>query len=285
MRLFALTSLTMVAFAANSILNRLALTDGEIGPAGFAAIRMATGAIVLVLLLAYRAGALPRPARPDVAAIASLALYMLCFSFAYISMDAGLGALVLFGVVQITMFSWALLEGQRPPVARWVGMLCSLGGLALLSWPQGPVVIAPAALFLMALAGFGWGVYSLIGRGVTDPLAATGWNFVYALPVVLVFLPVWPDPSLPAWNGVLLAMLSGGVTSAMGYALWYSLLPDLGATRGALAQLSAPAIALVLGALVLGETLSLVSLLAAALILGGVAIGLRPTRRASSGGD
>ncbi|RYH08974.1 DMT family transporter [Tropicimonas sp. IMCC6043] len=279
MKLFLLTALTMVAFAANSLLNRLALAEGAIGPGGFAAIRVGSGAAVLAALLILRSRSLPRPARPRPAAIAGLSTYLLGFSFAYVSMDAGLGALILFGGVQVTMFLGALAEGETPPPRRWTGMVLSMAGLAVLTLPKGPVAVPPGALLLMACAAVGWGIYSLAGRRISDPLSVTAWNFLYSLPVVLVAHLVWPDVLEVSTRGLALAAISGGITSALGYALWYSLLPDLGATRGALAQLSAPAIALGLGALVLGESVTLYALLAAAMILGGVAIGLAPTRR------
>lgn len=279
MKLFLLTALTMVAFAANSLLNRLALVEGEIGPGGFAALRVASGVLVLLALLALRDRRLPGPMRPAWAAIAGLSAYMLGFSHAYVSMDAGLGALILFGGVQITMFLGALAGGERPPPRRWAGMVLSMAGLAVLTVPSGPVPLPPAALVLMATAAVGWGIYSLIGRGVTDPIAATAWNFAYSLPLVLAALAIWPDAVAPSARGVVLAVLSGGFTSALGYALWYRLLPRLGATLGALSQLSAPVIALGLGALFLGEALSPVSLLAALVILGGIALGLLPLRR------
>nr|WP_217898984.1 DMT family transporter [Oceanicola sp. 22II-s10i] len=280
MRLALLTALTMVAFAANSILNRLALSTQDIGPAAFAAVRVASGAVVLVLLLALRDRKVPAPARPVLPAIGGLAAYMLGFSFAYVSMDAGVGALTLFGIVQVTMFAGALTEGDRPPARRWLGMALALTGLAILTLPSGPVAVAPGALLLMGCAAVGWGIYSLIGRGVTDPLAATAWNFVYCLPVVALALILWPDSMGTTGRGLVLAVLSGGVTSALGYALWYALLPSLGATRAALTQLSAPVIALVLGAVLLGEAVSVTAVLSAALILGGIAVGVVPMRRA-----
>lgn len=269
----------MVAFAANSLFNRLALSEGEIGPSGFAAVRVATGVLVLAALLTTRDRAFPRLIRPELATVAGLAAYMLGFSFAYVSMDAGIGALVLFGGVQVTMFVGALLEGETPPLRRWAGMAFAIVGLAILTFPTGPVVVEPGALLLMACAAVGWGIYSLAGRRVTDPIAATGWNFLYSLPLVLIACLLWPDAIEPSWNGIVLAMISGGVTSAMGYALWYSLLPTLGATKGALAQLSVPAIALAMGALLLGEIVTWTAILAAAMILGGIALGVMPRRR------
>lgn len=278
MKLFALTALTMLAFAANSLLNRLALVDGAIGPGGFAAVRVASGLAVLLALVALRDRGVPRVPRPHIAAVIALTAYMLGFSHAYVSMDAGLGALVLFGGVQLTMFLGALAEGGRPPLQHWAGMGLSMVGLAVLTLPSGPVEIPTAALALMASGAVGWGVYSLIGRGATDPLAATAWNFAWSLPLVLIALVLLPDSGPATARGLGLAALSGGVTSGLGYALWYTILPKLGATRAALSQLSAPVIALALGAVLLGEVLASVALLAAAMILGGIGLGLIPAR-------
>lgn len=269
----------MVAFAANSILNRLALLDGAIGPGEFAAIRVASGLFVLVFLLLWRDRAVPKWRTPDLRAVAGLSIYMLGFSFAYVSMDAGLGALILFGGVQITMFAGALIEGDKPSRQRWFGMGIAMAGLAILTTPTGPVALSAQAILLMAAAAFGWGIYSLAGRHAKDPILATGWNFFYCLPIVLLALIILVRDPVISTGGILLAMLSGGVTSALGYALWYALLPRLGAVRGALTQLSAPAIALGLGALLLGETITMVAMIAAAMILSGIAIGFLPSKR------
>lgn len=270
----------MIAFSANSLLNRLALLDQTIGPGSFALIRVVAGALVLAVLLILRDRGQLRPVRPGGVGVLALAAYLLGFSYAYVSMDAGLGALILFGGVQITMFTGALIEGDRPSPARWLGMALAMVGLAILTLPSGPVAISPGAFALMGIASVGWGGYSLIGRGATDPIAATGWNFVYALPVVLAVALIFPDAIRISMKGVALAVVSGGLTSALGYALWYALLPRLGATRGALAQLSVPALTLGLGALLLGEPLTLAAMLSALLILGGILIGLLPIRRA-----
>ena len=279
MRLFLLTAMAMLAFAANSLLNRLALAEGAIGPASFAAIRVGAGAGMLLLLLGLRGGGLPVPRRAEPWSVLGLVAYMLGFSFAYVSMDAGLGALVLFGGVQLTMFLGAVLEGDRPALRRWLGMGLSMAGLAVLSLPSGELTLAPLALVAMGLAAVGWGIYSLRGRGAGDPLGATAWNFVYGLPLVLIVLLLWPDTGSATPVGITLAVLSGAVTSGLGYALWYALLPDLGAARGALAQLSVPVIALVLAAFLLGERVSGLAVLSAAMILGGIAVGLLPSKR------
>ena len=269
-----LTALTMVAFAANSLLNRAALAEGDIGPGAFALIRVGAGVAMLVLLVSLRDRALPRRPRPDWAAVAGLTAYMLGFSYAYIRLDAGLGALILFGAVQITMFGGALWGGERPHPARWAGMVMALAGLALLVWPDAAFALPLDSAALMVVAAIGWGVYSLIGRGAKDPLADTASNFLYTLPFALVIPLIVGGMAEASLRGVGLAVVSGAVTSALGYALWYSLLPRLGATRGALAQLSAPVIALVAGAALLGEQVALKAALASALILGGIALGV-----------
>lgn len=274
MKLFLLTALTMGAFAANSLLNRAALAAEAIGPGNFAGIRVASGVAVLLLLLALRDRQVPRPGAPDWGGIAGLSAYMLGFSYAYVSLDAGLGALLLFGGVQVTMFAGGVLGGEKPPAVRWLGMVLSMGGLALLLWPSDLGSFPLAAYALMTVAALGWGVYSLIGRGVVDPLHATAWNFTYAMPIALAALFLIPDMHAATLSGVLLAVVSGAVTSGLGYALWYTVLPRLGATTAALSQLSVPVIALVLGALLLSEDVTLKDALASALVLGGIGVGI-----------
>ncbi|MBV7408131.1 DMT family transporter [Maritimibacter sp. DP1N21-5] len=282
MRVAFLTALTMVAFAANSLLNRAALAGDLIDPGSFASLRVLAGAVMLVVLLAFRARSVPNVPRPDVPAALALTAYLAGFSFAYVALDAGLGALVLFGGVQVTMFAGGLLGGERPPIARWLGMAVSLAGLALLVRP-GQAAGAPLSAFaLMAVAAVGWGVYSLIGRQTRDPLASTTWNFVYAAPAVLA-IAILAGGTKVSGPGVALAALSGAVTSGLGYALWYALLPGLGATRAAVAQLSVPVIALVAGVVLLGEAITPLASLASVLILGGIALGLAPARARVTG--
>jgi drug/metabolite transporter (DMT)-like permease len=278
-QLVVLTAVVMVAFASNSLLNRSALADEFIGPGEFAALRVLSGAVVLVVLVGATGRAVPRPASPDLAAIVALAAYLIGFSFAYVSIDAGLGALILFGGVQATMFAGALLGGERPPANRWLGMGIAAGGLVVLFWPSDDVELPARGAILMLTAAVGWGIYSLIGRRVTEPLRATTWNFVYAAPVVIVAWLVFADGDETTTRGVLLAVVSGAVTSGLGYALWYSILPRLGATNAALAQLSAPVIAIALGAALLDEDVTAQAVVAAALVLGGIAIGTRTRRR------
>lgn len=282
-RLIVLTTLTMVAFAANSLLNRAALVGGDTGPAAFAALRLISGAICLSALVAMRGG-LPRLwGRQRAIGAGSLALYVLGFSFAYVALDAGVGALILFGMVQLTMFGGALAGGDRPHPARWIGSCLALIGLAGLVWPGAAAAPPLLAAALMAAAGLGWGIYSLAGRGATDPLKETAANFLCASPLALLLWLAFPD-GLTA-EGAVLAVVSGALTSGLGYALWYSLLPRLEATVAALTQLTVPVTAVAGGALFLAEPLTLRVALTSAVILGGVAYGILGQRRIASSGS
>ncbi|MGI3184459.1 DMT family transporter [Nioella aestuarii] len=289
MRLALLTALTMLAFAANSILNRMALAEGDIDALGFAIIRVLSGAGMLVALTLIQRRGLPLFQPIRIVGAVSLCLYLLGFSIAYLRLDAGLGALILFGFVQITMFAGAILGGESVPPARWLGAGLALAGLGWLVWPAGEVTVPLMGSVFMALAGVGWGVYSLAGRRAGDPLAATAANFIWASLICLIipmFLPVQMEPVNTTTKGILLACISGAVTSGLGYALWYSLLPQLKATVAGLVQLSAPVIAILGGVALLGEGLSLRLVLAAAIVLGGIAFGLlAPQRRIGSSGS
>ena len=273
MTVFLLTCLTMVAFAANSVLNRMALVEGDIDPTTFGAVRLVAGAVTLWMLAALTPGG-PVRAHGDWRAAAALFAYMFGFSFAYLSLDAGIGALILFGMVQITMFAGALSDGERPPLQRWLGALIAFGGLAWLLWPGGGIDLSGIHAAAMVVAGIAWGVYSLLGRGASDPLRATAANFLFAAPVgVLLALVVAADTMGQASaRGAILAILSGAVTSGLGYALWYRVLPQLASSVAAVAQLTVPVIATAGGVILLAEPLSWSFVLPAALVLGGVAV-------------
>ncbi|MEE9387650.1 MAG: DMT family transporter [Paracoccaceae bacterium] len=273
MRLILLVALTMFAFAANSVLNRMALIGDDTGPAPFALIRLASGAVFLVVLAGSRGTAVQWRAPNRVWGAATLALYVLGFSFAYVTLNAGVGALILFGGVQITMFTGALITGEKPPPARWLGAAIAFAGLLVLLWPQGARTPDATGAVLMAAAAIGWGAYSLLGRGVGNPLGATAANFTLALPAALLVFLLLPDGVTP--RGAVLAIISGAVTSGAGYALWYSVLPRLPASVAAVAQLTVPIIAVGGGLVFLGEPVTLKFAIAAALVLGGVAVSLR----------
>ncbi|MEQ8988065.1 MAG: DMT family transporter [Marinovum algicola] len=273
MRLVLLTALTMVAFAANSILNRMALAGGHIGPTDFGTIRLFAGAVMLAgLCVILRGGVrLDGPARAT--GMLALLVYMYGFSLAYGALDAGLGALILFGTVQITMFAGGLWSREAMPATRWIGAALALAGLAWLLWPAGPVQVSVRHGLFMAAAGMGWGIYSLAGRRADDALQATAANFILATPVgVVIGLALPVDAVDVTLSGVALAILSGAVTSGMGYALWYAILPRFDASIAAVAQLTVPVIAIAGGMLLLGEVLEAKTVLASALVLGGVAV-------------
>ncbi|MDO9640187.1 MAG: DMT family transporter [Pseudotabrizicola sp.] len=269
-RVFGWTALAMLAFAANSVLNRMAVGGGGMDPLAFAAVRVVAGAVVLAALVGVRGGVVWQGARGRGAGVFGLVVYLVGFSMAYLALGAGVGALILFGSVQVTMFGGALLSGEAVPGRRWLGAGLAFAGLVWLVAPGGAEVPLAGAL-AMGCAGFGWGVYSLAGRGATDALAATAWNFVLAVPVMLGIALVWGGMRMEA-QGIWLAVLSGAVTSGLGYALWYAVLPALGAARAAVAQLTVPVLAALGGAAVMGEGVGWRFWAATAVILGGVAI-------------
>ena len=265
----AFTATAMLAFAANSLLCRLALAGGGIDPASFGAVRVVSGALALALIVRLRAGS--APAGGDWLSATMLFAYVAFFSFAYVSLPAGTGALILFGAVQLTMFGWALRGGERFTMPAWSGLALAAAGLVYLVLPG---VSAPPLLgaALMALAGAAWGVYSLRGRGAPDPLRATAGNFLRAAPLALVsWLPFMgvahADPA-----GIGLAVVSGALTSGVGYALWYTALRGLTAMRAATVQLSVPVMTAFGAVLLLGEAVTMRLVLASLAVLGGIAL-------------
>ena len=281
----------MLAFAANSVLNRLAVGAGLIDAVDYAVIRLAAGAVTLTLLVAARRVIFRGAVWPEwsgrVAGVLGLLTYLFAFSAAYLALDAGTGALILFGSVQITMFAGAIIAREPVPPARWAGAGLAFAGLLVLVAPVGGESIGtPGPLAAMGLAGVGWGVYSLAGRGgagrggagrgATDPVLATAANFLLALPLAvgvgLVFGAglAFGGQAVLRPQGVWLAVLSGSVTSGLGYALWYGVVPRLGAARAAVAQLTVPVLAAAGGAALLDEAVGLRFLLASGLVLSGV---------------
>jgi len=280
MRLFLLTAMALTAFAANSVLNRFAVGTGQIDPVSFAVVRLLAGAAILALLVGLRAvlaGGVVWPGWPGrVPGVLGLTVYLFAFSLAYVALDAGAGALILFGAVQITMFAGALWSREAVPRRRWTGALMAFAGLVVLMWPGAGVALSPLHAVIMALAGVGFGIYSLAGQRASDPLAATAANFVLAVPLGLAagtLLGVMPVGATSV--GVVSAVVSGAVTSGLGYALWYVVVPQLGAARAAVAQLSVPVLTAVAGVLLLGEAVDARFVLAAGCVLGGVALASR----------
>ncbi|MEX2615063.1 MAG: DMT family transporter [Alphaproteobacteria bacterium] len=269
-RTLLLTITAMLAFAANSVLCRLALGSGLIDAAGFTSIRVASGALTLGLILLLRPGRHDR-VTANWQTAAMLFTYMIFFSFAYLSLSTGTGALILFGAVQLTMFFAAIRGGEHFSSLSWAGLLLAIGGLVYLVLP-GVTAPDPLGAVLMAVAGIAWGFYSLLGRGTPDPLQATAKNFLLALPLVLIVNLFFLDGLHISVEGAALAAASGALASGCGYAIWYAALPRLTAMRAATIQLAVPAIAAFFGVVLLSEDITLRLLLASAATLGGVVI-------------
>ncbi|MFI8979229.1 EamA family transporter [Ectopseudomonas khazarica] len=278
-RTLLLTSLAMLAFAGNSLLCRLALRETAIDAASFTAVRLLAGACALWLLLQLRQNR-QAPAGSWAGAVA-LFTYAAAFSFAYLQLDTGVGALLLFGAVQLSMLLWGLLRGERLGLCASLGTALATAGLLALLLPGASAPSLLAAL-LMLLAGVAWGAYSLLGRGQGNPLAVTAGNFLRATPLALLLaLAVLPQLN---WDGpgLFYALLSGALTSGVGYAIWYSALPGLHASQAATVQLSVPILAALGGSLLLSEALTLRLLLSAVAVLGGIALVLSARQRAGS---
>lgn len=275
LRILALTSLAMLAFAGNSLLCRLALAHTRIDPASFMTIRLLSGAAMLWLAVVARGGT--RPGRGNWLSALTLLTYAVAFSFAYVGLSAATGALLLFGAVQATMIGVGLRRGERLHGWQPGGLLLACSGLVGLLLPglSAPPVGRAA---LMLAAGVAWGVYSLRGQGAGDPTRVNAGNFLRAAPLALLLsVLLTPSPSLdPA--GVWYAVASGALASGLGYAIWYAALPALRSTTAAVIQLSVPALAALGGAALLGEPLTQRVVLASAAILGGIGIVVRGRR-------
>lgn len=274
----ACTVFALVAFAMNSVLCRLALGENTIDAASFSAIRLLSGAVVLLLISAVVKKGHSTSRRGNWTSAILLFLYAIAFSLAYISLSAGTGALILFGSVQATMLSSALRSGERPHLLEWAGLFLALAGLVYLVLP-GLSAPKPLNSALMTVAGISWGFYSLRGRGTRNPLADTTSNFVRATPFVVVVNLIMLRYVQVSAKGFVLAILSGAVASGMGYVVWYTALKGLTATRAATVQLIVPVLAALGGVILLSEDISIRLLLAAMMILGGVGLALTGRKR------
>lgn len=276
-RTAAISAAVLVCFAANSLLCRAALGAGRSDPATFTAVRLASGAIALGLLLAASRRA--RPAGGSWGSALTMAAYAVTFSLAYVRIAAGVGALVLFAFVQASMIGYGVATGSRLGARGWTGAALAIGGLAWLTLPGAGAPDA-AGVVLMAIAGVAWGVYSIRGRRSADPLATTADNFARAAPLGVLFLVVQAGAAHASPSGLVLAAASGAIASGVGYAMWYAVLPALGAARAGTLQLAVPVIAAAGAALLLGERLTPRLLGAGLAILAGVALSFAPPRRA-----
>jgi len=278
LRAVFLTGTAMFAFAGNSILCRLALRDAAIDPASFTTVRLGSGAIALLAVIALGRGTRALRGHGSWLSAAMLFTYALCFSYAYLSLSAGTGALLLFGCVQGTMIACGLLSGDRPTSYEWFGWSLAFGGLV---WLVLPGVQAPplTSALLMAAAGVAWGIYSIRGRRESDALAATASNFLLSVALVAVVAFISVARAEITGRGLILAVTSGALTSGIGYVIWYAALEYLSAMQAALVQLAVPAIATAGGVLLLHERLSFRLLVASGLVLGGIYLALLGRRR------
>ena len=268
----SLTALALIAFAGNSILCRLALGESAIDPASYTAVRLGSGALTL-WLISYLSNTRQEPAlvRGSWTGAGLLFLYAIAFSFAYVSLRAGTGALILFAAVQFTMMAAGLRSGERPGVGEWLGWSLAVAGMIYLVLPG---VAAPpfGGSFLMAAAGVAWGFYSLLGRGLGNPIQTTAGNFLRTVPLALVTVLILSPSLTLSPLGLFWAGLSGAITSGLGYVIWYAALPRLTATRAATVQLAVPVIAAMGGVLFLAEEVTVRLLFSATAILGGIGL-------------
>ncbi|RFC37627.1 MAG: Threonine/homoserine efflux transporter RhtA [Candidatus Nitrotoga sp. LAW] len=268
-RLAAYTALAMAAFAANSLLCRLALKETAIDAASFTTVRILSGAAMLWLMMRWRAPSHGR--QGSWYSAVALFIYVAAFSFAYLSLSAGTGALLLFGAVQVTMILAGFMTGERMSRVQSMGFIAALAGLVILVLPgvEAPTLVGSA---LMLASGVAWGIYSLFGRGIADPAAATTGNFLRAVPLTIVLsLLALPWLKLDA-SGLLYAVLSGALTSGLGYVLWYRVLQHMHAITASTVQLSAPVLAALGGVVLLNEAFTSNLLTASVLILGGIGL-------------
>jgi len=278
LRISALTVIALLAFAGNSLLCRLALQGGHADPAAFTLIRLASGAAALWIVM--RVGRRDQRIGGDWRAAFALFAYAITFSFAYVSLTAGTGALLAFGAVQASMLLVGFLKGERLGPAQGLGLALAVAGLVYMVLP-GVEAPPPLGAVLMLTAGVAWGLYSLRGRRAGDPVAATAGNFLRTVPLALVATLLFVSRLEVDPMGWALALISGVVTSGLGYVIWYTALKGLTATRAAVVQLSVPTITAFGGVLFLGESFTPRLAIASCVILGGVALAiLSRTRRA-----
>jgi drug/metabolite transporter (DMT)-like permease len=270
-----LTSLALIAFAANSVLCRLALGDGAIDAAGFTIVRMVSAVLVLLILVTVmknvnrKASSSMLVSKGSWMASIMLFVYAVAFSFAYQSLDTGTGALILFGAVQITMLLVSVVTGTRLRLLEWVGIAGAFAGFVYLVLPQ---VSTPSltGFILMTLSGVAWGFYSVLGRNSKNPLMDTHYNFLRSLVFVLVLLAFSFQTLHTTFNGVLYAVLSGGIMSGLGYTVWYMALKRLAATHAAVVQLLVPVIAAIGGVIFVAEDITMRLMMSGIMILGGI---------------
>ena len=281
MKLFALTTLTMLFFASNSLLTRAGVADG-MDPLTFAAIRVGAGAVFLGVIALWQRGQVPITGRTRLLSVIGLSVYLLGFSLSYLTLEAGMGALVLFATVQLCLFGAAIAFREVVGPRRWLGMGIAMSGLTLLLLPGGGGGVDLAGVAWMILGGAGWALYTYMGKSSNWALGNSAGNFLLSTGVLFLAVPLW-------WGGVITplglvcAVASGAIASGLGYVLWFVVLPQMATTTAGIAQLCVPVIAVIGGAVLLDEPVTLPIILACAVVLGGIALAtVPPVRKAGS---
>ncbi len=269
LRTIFLTSLALIAFAANTVLCRLALGSGTIDAASFTVVRLISGAVVLFLIITLNRTHSSAITRGSWFASAALFIYAIAFSYAYITLDTATGALILFGAVQITMILLSVISGNRLHLSEWLGVVLAFCGFVYLILP-GVTTPSLIGFILMTLSGIAWGIYTLKGRGSQNPLRDTAYNFIRTLPVVVILGLLTIPSQHYSQVGIVYAILSGALASGIGYTIWYIALGSLSATQAAVVQLFVPVIAAAGGVWLVDESISLRLVIAAIMILGGI---------------
>ena len=271
---YSLVLLTMLAFSGNALLTRAALASYNMDPELVLLLRVSAGAITLLLICYLKKYSLKILSNLHLKTAVALSLYLVSFSYAFTGLETGIGVLIQFGVVQLVMFASSFLSDQKVPKNKTIGAIIAFTGLIYLLWPSGDYTINLTSSVLMAIAGMSWGIYSVLGKKAASAIAATTASFLISTPICLIFvllLPYNPDFS---WSntGALLAIASGSVTSGIGYALWYYVLPKIPSTNAAVSQLSVPLIAAGGGMIFMQELITLKFVLSCVLVLGGIAL-------------
>ena len=278
------TAFALIAFAANSVLNRLALGNNAIDASSYVGIRLVSGAMTLWLINSLSKNRFRfvqslsfDSIKPRFVGAFYLFAYGIAFSFAYRSLNSGMGAFILFGTVQTTMLSMAVFKGERPHISEWLGLAVAIGGLIYLVFP-GLSAPDPLGAVLMLIAGIAWAFYTLHGRGVKDPLETTALNFICSVPMVLLVNMAFIQKTHISTEGIVYAFISGALTSGVGYAIWYTALRGLTTTQAALLQLLVPILAALGGVIFLSENITTRLIIAGILIMAGVVLALTGKR-------
>lgn len=266
-----LTCLALIALSANSVLCRLALENDAIDASSFTVLRLLSGAIVLLIIISTTRNTAVTSSRGSWSASFMLFLYAITFSYAYISLDTGTGALILFGSVHITMILLSHISGTRLHITEWFGVIIAFAGFIYLILP-GITTPSFIGFLLMTVAGIAWGIYTLKGHGSKSPLMDTAYNFFRTIPfVVLLAISTFNNINYTS-EGILLALLSGGITSGIGYTIWYIVLGGLSSTQAAALQLTIPVIAAIGGVIFVSEAITFRLIISATMVLGGILI-------------